>query len=147
MKRLISFIIIFIILFNPIFSLSDSLASIPAVPYKTLFEDPIMCMTAKSLRQWFISYGSNQQNRLDQYDNIWNHEEIILCDPYIFKTEMNQYNTIFTVYCFSCINSYSVSTNDNMLSLEKENNEAVGVFRISFRVINDYYSLNDVFFL
>lgn len=131
-------------------ALADSVkATMPEASYESLFADQTLCMTAKALRQWFISYGSNQQNRLSQYEYIWNHEETILCNPFIIKTEVNSEADELVVYCFSCINSFSAYDNDKFHYLVKDDNETVGFFRITFIYDADekYFELEEVYHL
>ncbi|MBO7421877.1 MAG: hypothetical protein J6T99_00630 [Oscillospiraceae bacterium] len=148
-QRLLS---LFLVILCSLLSVTGALAdpvktAMPEAVYESLFDDQTLCMTAKALRQWFISSGSNQQKRLGQYESIWNHEETILCNPYIIKTEANPEADELTVYCFSCIDAYSLYGNDSIRWLVKEDNEAVWLFRITFicDTGDNYYELKEVY--
>lgn len=145
MRKIITAFLVLCILCVTAHTLAESARiTMPEASYEDLFEDPVCCLTAKALRQWFITEGCIRNNRLSQYESIWNHDEVILCDPFIIRTETDEDGTVSTVYCFSSINTYTLCTDGNTAWLAAEENEANGLFRIDFDGFDDYYELTEV---
>lgn len=100
----------------------------PSVSLSSLLETQEQIDATKALRLWFL-----RENLLtcDWYDSLWNHNSIILAEPYIIKSETPSENEKI-LYCASAISSYSLFTNNNGSLFLAEGKDECGLFRLYF---------------
>lgn len=105
----------------------------PEVHLEQLIEDELQARTADALSRWFIAYWSLRE---DWYHEFWNHETVILTEPYIIRVEEGAYRDV-TVYCFACITSFSLFRGDDGERYFAEDLSDVRLFRVKWDGYDD----------
>lgn len=101
----------------------------PSCDYSSIMTDEIQIKTAIALRAWYLSEYAHQNN---WYDDIWNHSIVILTEPYIVKTESDEYS--MTIYCSSAISYYGLFEDSDEDLYLTQGDSTEGLFRVSYYI-------------
>ena len=105
----------------------------PEVHLEQLMDDELQARTADALTRWFIADWSLRE---DWYHELWNHNTVILSEPYIIRVDEDELNDV-TVYCFACISSYSLFQGDDGDRYLAEGISDVRLFRVEWHGYDD----------
>lgn len=115
----------------------------PKVDFNLLFDDQYQQLAAIALRQWFVSEYAMYE---DWCDLMWNHQEVILLEPYIIRIDKQDEDRI-KIYCSSAIASYGLFEADDASLYLAQNLDTVGLFEIDYLFENDsWFPLSVKFF-
>lgn len=96
------------------------------VRFDELFDDEMQAKAAQALSLYLINsypYAS------DWYRQLWNHTRVILTEPHVFQTEVDEHG-MTTIYCFGVVGSYALLRGDDGAQCFFQDLETEGLYRV-----------------